>query len=234
MSDRILLVEDEANFGMVLRDFLTMHGFSVLLRNDGHAGWEAVMAEPFDLCILDVMMPRKDGFTLGREIKARFPSMPIIYLTARNLPEDVVRGLKLGADDYITKPFHSEELLLRIQAVLRRSQPVPTSLTPPTQETFPIGPFIFNSKFHLITHAGEEQRLSPKESELLRLLCLHQNDLLTRDEALKQLWGDDNYFNARSMDVFISRLRKRFASVPAIRIDNVHGKGFRLMVEHFV
>lgn len=227
--DRILLVEDEANFGAVLRDYLQMNGYSVTLCPNGAEGLETFQRASFRLLILDVMMPKMDGFTLARKVREINSDIPIIFLTARSMREDVHEGFRIGADDYIKKPFDSEELLLRVQAVLKRSTGPgggPASLP----EQFEFGPFSFNHKLHEITFEGETQRLSPKEADLLRLLLVHKNDLLSREEALRTLWGDDNYFNARSMDVFISKLRKRFKVEPNIKIENVHGKGFRMLV----
>lgn len=224
---KILLVEDEANFGTVLKDYLEMNDYEVEHALNGEAGLQAFRQDSFHLCILDVMMPKKDGFTLAKELREVNADIPIIFLTARGMQEDVLRGLKLGADDYITKPFNSEELLLRIQAVLKRSRPEDD--TPPDE--FHFGDFYFNYRLNNLRHQAEEIRLSPKEADLLRLLLLHQNDLLSREETLNTLWGDDNYFNARSMDVFISKLRKRFKPDPRIKIENVHGKGFRFVVE---
>jgi DNA-binding response OmpR family regulator len=230
----ILLVEDEANFGAILRDYLQMNEYEVSLCADGMAGLQAFRQHDFDLCILDVMMPKMDGFSLAQEIRGLNTNIPIIFLTARSMREDIHKGFKVGADDYITKPFDSEELLLRVQAILKRSESSQAgTASPPPQESFQFGSFTFNHRLHTITQAGQEEsdRLSPKEADLLQLLLLHKNDLLPRETALQTLWGDDNYFNARSMDVFISKLRKRFRADPQIKIENVHGRGFRLVEE---
>ena len=228
---RILLVEDEANFGAVLRDYLQMHDYEVSLYQDGLAGLGAFRAHPFDLCILDVMMPKMDGFTLAEEIRSINSDIPIIFLTARSMKEDVYQGFELGADDYITKPFDSEELLYRVKAVLKRSEGNSQAASvPEIPDTFSFGEFEFNHRLHQINHLGEIIKLSPKEADLLQLLLTRSNDLLPRDEALQKLWGDDNYFNARSMDVFISKLRKRFRPDERIKIENVHGRGFRMVV----
>ena len=229
MSQKILLVEDEANFGTVLRDYLEMHDYTVTLARHGEEGLAAFHREPFALCILDVMMPRMDGFTLAQRIREINSDIPIIFLTARGLQEDVREGFRLGGDDYITKPFDSEELLLRIQAILKRSARTGSGQPLVEQDQFTFGQFQFHYRLHTVTHGDETARLSPKEADLLRLLLLRKNDLLSREEALTKLWGDDNYFNARSMDVFISKLRKRFKADPDIQIENVHGKGFRLL-----
>lgn len=226
---RILLVEDEPNFGTVLRDYLQINEFDVTLCRDGEAGLAAFKEAAYHLCILDVMMPKMDGFTLAQEIRKLDEAVPFIFLTARGMQEDKIKGFKLGADDYVTKPFDSEELLLRVKAVLKRNQRADQQAED-IPDTFDFGPFHFNYKLHQVAENGEVSRLSPKEADLLRLLLIHKNDLLPRDKALKALWGDDNYFNARSMDVFISKLRKRFKSDPSIQIENVHSRGFRLIV----
>jgi two-component system OmpR family response regulator len=225
----ILLVEDETNFGMVLRDYLLMNDFEVTLARDGDEGLKAFRTQPCDLCIFDVMMPKKDGFTLAKEVREINSDIPIIFLTARSMREDVLEGFKLGGDDYITKPFDSEELLYRIKAVLKRAESNKNNEAH-LPHAFDFGEFSFDHRLHTLHHQGEAHRLSPKEADLLRLLLLQKNDLLSREEALTTLWGDDNYFNARSMDVFISKLRKRFKPDPRIKIENVHGRGFRMIV----
>ena len=223
----ILLVEDEANFGAVLRDYLQMNGYEVSLAADGQAGWDRFQEGEFDLCILDVMMPKQDGFTLAKKIRERDGEQPLMFLTARQMQADKITGLRLGADDYLTKPFDSEELLLRVGAILKR-----TSGRQPREqrEEIAFADFVFHPRFHRLETPEGEEKLSPKESELLELLLSHCNDLLPRETALRQLWGDDSYFNARSMDVFISRLRKRLKVDDRVAIENVHGKGFRLLV----
>ncbi len=229
MNNSLLLVEDEYNFGAVLKDYLGMQGFEVTWCQDGEAGAKAFHSGYFDLCILDIMMPLKDGFTLAEEIRKARPQQPIIFLTARSLREDVIQGFKLGADDYITKPFDSEELLYRIRAILKRSQSESPVEDQPQQ--FNLHDYTFDHEFRTLTLGEKSIRLSPKESDLLHLLCLQKNDLLSRENALRMLWGDDNYFNGRSMDVFVSKLRKYLKEDPRIRIENIHGKGFRLVVE---
>jgi len=232
-NNKILLVEDDQNFGDVLKSYLEMHDFVVTLATDGVQGFESYRKGKFDLCIFDVMMPRKDGFTLAKEIRDQDTAMPIIFLTAKNLEEDVLEGFKIGADDYISKPFNSEELLLRIQAILRRSKKEPD----PKEEIkeFQIGKYVFNYPLRsLFLDDGEiqqKEKLSPKEAHLLRLFCIHLNDVLTRNEALTKIWGEDNYFTARSMDVFVTKLRKYLKNDPKIEIVNIHGNGFRLIVE---
>ena len=225
---RILLCEDDENLGMLLREYLQAKGYAADLFSDGESGYKAFLKGKYDLCVLDVMMPKKDGFTLAKEVRQINSEIPIIFLTAKSMKEDVLEGFKLGADDYMSKPFSMEELLLRIEAVLRRS----TGLKPEDeQEIFKIGKLTFNSKKQTLFDGEEEQKLTTKESELLRLLCLNVNKVLERNYALKNIWADDNYFNARSMDVYVTKLRKYFKDDQNIKIENVHGSGFRLVIE---
>jgi two-component system, OmpR family, response regulator len=233
-SIKILLVEDDQNFGDVLRSYLEMHGYDVRLATDGLQGSDMFGKDDYDLCILDVMMPKKDGFTLAREIKDKHPERPIIFLTAKTMKEDVLKGFKLGADDYITKPFNSEELLYRIQAVLKRTQPK-AELRDDVKE-FLIGKYHFNYPLRILSFdmGGEQEekyRLSPKEAQLLRLFALHMNDILPRSAALTEIWGQDDYFTARSMDVFVTKLRKYLRLDDNIEIVNIHGNGFQLLVK---
>ena len=232
-NNKILLVEDDQNFGDVLRSYLEMHGFDVTLATDGAQGFESYNKGQYDLCIFDVMMPKKDGFTLAREIREKDTEMPIIFLTARTMKEDVLKGFKIGADDYITKPFVSEELLYRVQAILKRSQQKPD----PKEEVkeFEIGKYHFNYPLRILTYdpegADEEKsKLSPKEAQLLRMFAVYMNDILPRSEALTKIWGEDNYFTARSMDVFVTKLRKYLKKDENIEIVNIHGNGFQLLV----
>ncbi len=233
-NNRILLVEDDQNFGDVLRSYLEMHDFDVTLATDGVAGMESFRKGEFDLCIFDVMMPKKDGFTLAKEVRERNSEMPIIFLTAKTMKEDVLQGFKIGADDYITKPFNSEELLYRIQAILKRSQ----AKADPREEIkeFNIGKYHFNFPLRILTYVDseaaepEKSKLSPKEAQLLRMFCIHINDILPRSEALTKIWGEDNYFTARSMDVFVTKLRKYLKKDTNIEIVNIHGNGFQLLV----
>jgi DNA-binding response OmpR family regulator len=229
---KILLVEDDQNFGDVLRSYLEMNDYEVMLANDGIKGLEAYYKGDFDLCILDVMMPRKDGFTVGQEIREKDQDTPIIYLTAKTLKEDVLQGFKIGADDYITKPFNSEELLFRIGAILKRTRPK----EPPKEEAreYFIGKYHFNYPLRILTYdkggVGEPQyKLSPKEAQLLKMFAVKMNDVLTRNEALTKIWGEDNYFTARSMDVFVTKLRKYLAEDENLEIVNIHGNGFQLL-----
>jgi two-component system, OmpR family, response regulator len=231
-NSRILLVEDDQNFGDVLRSYLEMHNYDVTLATDGVQGLETYNRSAFDLCIFDVMMPRKDGFTLAREIREKDRDMPIIFLTAKMMKDDVLQGFKIGADDYITKPFNSEELLYRIQAILKRSAPKPD----PREEIreFSFGNFHFNYPLRILTfdkNGPEEKKykLSPKEAQLLRMFAMYLNDVLPRSEALTKIWGEDNYFTARSMDVFVTKLRKYLALDEKLEIVNIHGNGFQLL-----
>jgi len=229
---KILLVEDDPNLGMLLQDYLQLKGkFNIVLCADGEEGLRAFNKQPFDLCILDVMMPKKDGFALGKEIRKINESVPIIFATAKAMMEDKASAYDLGGDDYITKPFRIEELLLRINALLKRaSSAKETKTVEPVQSQFQIGSYTFDYTTQLIQHNGQQQKLSTKEAELLQLLCLKQNAVLTREEALLSIWHDDNYFNGRSMDVFLSKLRKYLREDPKVEILNVHGKGYKLLV----
>lgn len=231
MAQKILLVEDDQNFGDVLRSYLEMNDFDVTLATDGEAGLEAFNAGTFDLCIFDVMMPKKDGFTLANEIRETDTDTPIVFLTAKTLKEDVLKGFKIGGDDYISKPFNSEELLLRIKAILRRSAKEEDKEE--DIKEFNIGYYHFNYPLRILTFNGPEEttedKLSPKEAHLLRLFALRINDVLTRNEALTKIWGEDNYFTARSMDVFVTKLRKYLAKDDRLEIMNIHGNGFRLI-----
>ncbi|MBK6782784.1 MAG: response regulator transcription factor [Saprospiraceae bacterium] len=231
MNKHILLVEDDQNFGDVLRSYLEMHDFDVTLATDGEAGLETFKKGSFDLCIFDVMMPKKDGFTLAREVKAINPETMIIFLTAKTLKEDVLEGFKLGADDYITKPFNSEELLFRVRAVLRRNSKNEPSLE--DQREFIISDYHFDYALRILTYTkdGTTDKLSPKEAQLLRLFCFRMNDVLQRSEALTKIWNDDNYFTARSMDVFITKIRKFLSKDSKIEIENIHGNGFRMYIK---
>lgn len=226
---KILLAEDDPNLGDILKDYLELKGkFDVVLCKDGDEALREFNKETFDLCILDVMMPRKDGFTLGKEIRKINKEIPIIFATAKGMMEDKTEAFGLGGDDYITKPFRVEELLLRIQALLRRT--LREKQEESTIEEFDIGNYHFDYIAQQISFQGQQQKLSTKEAELLRLLCLKKNDVLTREEALLKIWHDDNYFNGRSMDVFLSKLRKYLRDDPKVEIVNVHGKGYKLLV----
>lgn len=227
---KILLVEDDPNLGLLLQDYLQLKGkYEVVLAQDGLEGLELFNKDKYDLCILDVMMPKKDGFSLGKDIRAKDPVIPIIFATAKTMIEDKSEAFTLGGDDYITKPFRIEELLLRINALLKRVANQ-GSQTSEEQNKFQLGEYIFDYTAQLIKKDGSSQKVSTKEAELLRLLCLRKNNVLTREEALLSIWHDDNYFNGRSMDVFLSKLRKYLRDDPRVEIINVHGKGYKLVV----
>lgn len=227
---KILLCEDDENLGMLLREYLNAKGFNTTLCADGELGYQAFVKDKFDLCVFDVMMPRKDGFTLAKEIKQLNKDVPIIFLTARNMKEDVYLGFELGADDYLTKPFSMEELTYRIEAVIRRS----SKLKNKERTSYKIGDFGFETQKQTLTFKdGEPIKLTTKESELLALLCMNVGEILQRDYALKTIWVDDNYFNARSMDVYITKLRKHLKNDPKVEIINVHGKGYKLIAPEF-
>jgi len=226
---RILLVEDDPNFGSILKEYLMINSYDVTLAKNGIEGFEKFKKEDFDLCLLDVMMPYKDGFTLAKEIRDKNESIPLIFLTAKTMKEDVLKGFKIGADDYLAKPFDSEVLLAKIKSILSRR--VVSVSTESDEMEFTIGDFNLNSKLRLLSFRnGEPTKLSPKESQLLRLLALHINDLLPREKALNKIWRDDNYFTSRSMDVYIAKLRKYLKQDSKVEILNIHGEGFRLVV----
>ncbi len=225
---KILLLEDDPNLGFMLQENLELRGYEVKLCTNGVEGMSAFNAGRFDLCLVDVMMPKKDGFTFAREVRERDQQTPLIFLTAKSLKEDRIEGLKIGADEYITKPFSMEELALRIQAVLKRS--VVQTGNSHDGTTFTIGNYVFDYEHQTLQIKNKKQKLTAKEADLLKLLCLHINTTLERELALKEIWGDDSYFNARSMDVFISRLRSYLKHDSHVEILNVHGKGFKLLV----
>lgn len=228
-NTKILLVEDDQNFGDVLRSYLEMHDYDVTLATDGEAGLTQFQQDHYDLCLLDVMMPKKDGFTLAKDIRSLNEAVPIIFLTAKSMKEDVLEGFKRGADDYIKKPFDSAELLYRIQAVLKRTQ----TRTAPREDSneFTIGTFHFHYPTRILTRGDQKEKLSPKEAELFKMFCLYKNEVLPRSKALKEIWGEDNYFTARSMDVFVTKLRRYLKDDENIKIINIHGNGFQLYVE---
>ena len=228
---KLLLVEDDTNFGAVLKDFLTFNDYEVVHAVDGEDGWKKFNSDRFDLCILDVMMPKKDGFTLAKEIREVNKQVPIIFLTAKSMKSDVLRGYQVGADDYLNKPFDSEVLLYKIKAITERGGADNAEAEENTQTDFKIGSFVFDSKLRNLSNGTEEYKLSPKENALLKLLCQHMGDLMPRELALVRIWKDDNYFTARSMDVYIVKLRKYLKSDPKVSISNIHGEGFRLVVE---
>jgi len=229
-AKKILLVEDDPNFGTILKDYLTINNYNVTHAKNGMEGFEKFKRTDYDLCILDVMMPYKDGFTLAKEIKEKNKDVPIIFLTAKSLKEDVLKGYQVGADDYLNKPFDSEVLLMKIKAIMQRK--TVDSVAESKQFEFQIGDFFLNSKLRFLSFKKEEAvKLSPKENELLKLLALHLNDLMTRELALTKIWRDDNYFTSRSMDVYIAKLRKYLKRDGNVEILNIHGEGFRLVVK---
>jgi len=233
VNKRILLVEDDLNFGAVLKDYLMLNDFDVTLAKNGMEGFEKFKKDTYDLCILDVMMPYKDGYTLAKEIREKNQDVPIIFLTAKSMKEDVLKGYKAGADDYLNKPFDSEVLLMKIRAIIqRKSSDVKAE---PAQFEFNIGKFHLNSKLRFLSYDNQEPvKLSPKENELLKMLILHENDLMPRELALTKIWRDDNYFTSRSMDVYIAKLRKYLKLDSNVEILNIHGEGFRLVVKNKV
>ena len=224
----ILLVEDDFNLGFVVQDLLKEEGFRVHLCKDGKEGLMQFNREPYDLILLDVMMPKKDGFSLAEDIRKINREVPIIFLTARELPEDKIKGLRLGADDYITKPFSGEELALRVKNILRRTSVLKEDNN--TKNSFQIGRFMFNADNYELSLGNDKKSLTKKESELLRILAMHQGQVIEREIIANMVWGDDSYFVGRSMDVFITKLRKYLSDDPAVAIVNVHGVGFRLEV----
>ncbi len=222
---KILIAEDDPNLSILLCDYIKMLGYQVVCAADGIQAWQQFQQGNFDLCIFDVMMPRLDGFELAKKIRQKNSALPIIFLTARGLQEDRVKGFKAGCDDYVTKPFDSEELSLRIEAILKRCGIIQE------EETYFIGNYTFDAVNMLLTSPAGSQSLTGKEASLLRQLCRNMNQLLTRERALKEVWGDENYFVGRSMDVFIAHLRKHLKDDPKVSIINVHGTGFRLEVK---
>ena len=223
----IFLVEDDLSFGSVMKSYLELNDYQVTWVDDGKYALSKFRAGKYQICILDVMLPNIDGFTIGSEIRSIDKDIPMIFLTAKNLKEDILKGYQLGADDYITKPFDSEVLLCKISAIIKRQS------TGPVREEviFSIGSYQFDSKLRQITRENQVQKLSPKEADLLKLLCQNRNELVPREMALRKIWGDDGYFTARSMDVFVTKLRKFLSDDPAVEIRNIHGSGFMLEVK---
>ena len=225
---KVLLVEDDLNLGSITSDYLKAKGYNCSWKTNGELGYREFVKNQYDIVILDVMMPFKDGFTLGKEIREKNENIPLFFLSAKTLKEDVLRGFKIGADDYLTKPFDSEVLLAKIKAILNRKNFV--NIPESENFEFEIGKFSFNSKLRFLTYGEEDSiKLSPKENQLLRLLVLHINDLLPREMALNKIWRDDNYFTSRSMDVYIAKLRKYLKNDETVEIINIHGEGFRLV-----
>lgn len=223
---RILLAEDDVNFGTIFQGYLVSKGYPTTLCPNGEEALNTFKNHEFDLCLLDVMMPKMDGFTLAKEIRKINKAMPIIFLTAKNQQENILDGFRAGADDYITKPFSMDELLMRIHAVYSRYE---LANTQPT--VYQIGSFTFDAPRHTLTREDKVQKLTSKESDLLLLLCENLGETLERTKALKAIWDEDNYFNARSMDVYVTKLRKYFSGDPSVQLLNVHGVGFRLVTK---
>lgn len=227
MSLKILLAEDDESLGMLLNEYLKAKGFNVDHVKDGLAAYQSFSSTNYDICVFDVMMPKEDGFSLAKKIRASGSDVPIIFLTAKSLKEDIIEGFHIGADDFISKPFSMEELISRIEAIMRR---VSKGNSIHESNNYALGIFQFDVIKQTITSSQKTYKLTTKESELLKLLCQNKNGLLERNFALKQIWQEDSYFNARSMDVYITKLRKYLKDDPAIEIINIHGKGFKLIV----
>ena len=226
---KILLVEDDNNFGSILRDYLILHSYETTLAKNGIEGLEKFRKHNYDLCILDVMMPFKDGFSLASDIRSINDEVPLIFLTAKSLKEDVIKGFKIGADDYLIKPFDSEILLFKIKSIFKRK--ISLKKATDNKVDYIFSSFRYNSKFRELQFKNDKPvTLSPKEGKLLTLLLDNMNDLTTREEALVKIWNDDNYFTSRSMDVYVTKIRKYLSKDPKIKIENIHGKGFRFSV----
>jgi two-component system, OmpR family, response regulator len=228
IKPRLLLVEDDPNLSFVIKEYLEILNYETTVCTDGEAGLEAFNQGKYDLVLLDVMMPKKDGFTVAEEIRKTNDATPIIFLTAKTLKEDRVKGFQSGCDDYITKPFSTEELSLRIKAILKRCMFAQNGFSENSVKTFEIGKYIFDFENLVLKSENIQQPLTRKEGALLKLLCVYKNKLLPREIALKSVWGGDDYFVGRSMDVFIAKLRKYFKDDPDISITNIHGSGFKL------
>jgi two-component system, OmpR family, response regulator len=226
-NPHIFLVEDDLSFGAVLKSYLEINDFEVDWVDDGQLALPQFNKSTYDICILDVMLPNVDGFTIGTEIRKINAGIPILFLTAKNLRDDVLKGYKIGADDYISKPFDTEVLIFKLKAILKRRNGTPAK----EEEFYQIGAYQFDFKLRALEYNGSKQKLSPKEAELLKMLCDNRNELLPRETALKQIWGDDGYFTARSMDVYLTKLRKLFTEDPSVEIRNIHGSGFILTIK---
>ncbi|CAG0952021.1 MAG: response regulator transcription factor [Bacteroidetes bacterium] len=228
---KILLVEDDTNLGFVVQDNLKKAGYEVKLCIEGQMGLQTFLNEAFDLCLLDVMMPKKDGFSLAEDIRKQNAEIPIIFLTAKSMNEDKIKGFKIGADDYITKPFNFDELVLRIEAILKRTRNKTNANAKGDKDLFTIGKYDFDFRNQILTINNNKKLLTKKEADLLKLLCIHKNQVLARDIILNSIWGNDDYFSGRSMDVFITKLRKYLSEDSRIKIINIHGVGFKLLLE---
>jgi DNA-binding response OmpR family regulator len=226
IKTKILLAEDDENLGILLKEYLKARNFDAELFTNGEKALKSLERNTYDICVLDVMMPVMDGFTVAKEIRKFKKDLPIIFLTAKSMKEDVLEGFAIGADDYLTKPFSMEELIFRVEAILRRTKTATTS----EEKVFKLAGYHFDSEKQTLMFDDKLQKLTTKESDLLKLLCINKNAVLERNYALKSIWIDDNYFNARSMDVYITKLRKYLKEEPGIQILNIHGKGFKLLV----
>ena len=226
---RILLAEDDRNLGNILKNYLEAKGYSTTLCLNGQEAVDVFRKKEFDFCILDIMMPVRDGFSTAKEFRQINKKTPILFLTAKSLPEDKLKGFEVGADDYMTKPFNMEELLMRIQAILRRTEE-PGKQEAVDENVYSIGKYTFDFNRQVLSLKGKEQKLTSKEAGLLNLLCTNANNVLERKTALNQIWSDDSYFNARSMDVYIVKLRKYLKEDPSVELINVHGVGFKLIM----
>ena len=225
----IFLVEDDLSFGAVLKSYLELNDYKVTWVDDGKFAIDKFRSDNYHICILDVMLPNVDGFTIGKEIRKINKDIPMVFLTAKTLKEDILKGYNVGADDYVTKPFDTEVLLCKVRAIIKRQSTAPAN----NEVIFEIGSYKFDSKLRQVVRDGVKQNLSPKESDLLKLLCQNKNELLPRETALQTIWGDDGYFTARSMDVFVTKLRKYLTDDPSVEIKNIHGSGFSLEIRDY-
>jgi two-component system OmpR family response regulator len=230
---KILLAEDDENLGFMIKDYLELNNFKVIWEKNGKLALQEFFQQEYDLCVFDVMMPEKDGFTLAEEVRRINPNIPIIFLTAKTMKEDRIQGFKSGADDYITKPFSTEEFLLRVEAVIKRSYGRGTE-SPEKKGLYQLGIYEFDYQNLSLKHNDISQHLTRKEADMLKILFVHKNEILQRETALKIVWGNDDYFTGRSMDVFITRLRKYLKDDPRIQINNIHGVGFKMIIDEFV
>lgn len=228
LKPRIFLVEDDLSFGAVLKSYLEINDFEVDWVDDGQYALAQFKKATYEVCILDVMLPNVDGFTIAGEIRKINTTIPVLFLTAKNMRDDVLKGYRIGADDYITKPFDTEVLIFKLKAILKRQ----TGSSAKETEYYQIGKYEFDYKLRTVELDGNKQKLSPKEAELLKMLCENLNELLPRETALKKIWGDDGYFTARSMDVYLTKLRKLFTDDPLVEIRNIHGSGFMLEIKN--
>lgn len=226
LKTKILLAEDDENLGILLKEYLKVRNYDAELFTNGEKALKSLERNTYDICVLDVMMPVMDGFTVAKEIRKFKKDLPIVFLTAKSMKEDVLEGFSIGADDYLTKPFSMEELIFRIEAILRRTK----TTTNADEKVFQLSGYLFDYEKQTLMYEDKVQKLTTKESDLLKLLCVNKNAVLERNYALKSIWIDDNYFNARSMDVYITKLRKYLKEEPGIQILNIHGKGFKLLV----